>query len=106
MFQLTINLDKYEKIATGKRGDYLVKCPVLDELKEAIKGEKNRKFLSVSMDANKLRELSQDDKHIYVNILPDTKELGPCAGQARIMVPGSDDFHQFYAVEVKPCTGK
>ncbi|MDR1694361.1 MAG: hypothetical protein LBR70_04115 [Lactobacillaceae bacterium] len=56
----------------------MVKCPKSDELEEALKDVKASKFLSVSMKGADLEKLARDDKYIYVNILPNTKEFGVC----------------------------
>ena len=86
-----IDLSQYEKIDEGKAGDYLLKCPRLKELEEIITHKPDCYFLSCSnIDIN---SLSDDMKHIYVNVLPHNSTL-------RVMVP-SIKWPEWYAVSVK-----
>ena len=86
-----INLSQYEKIDEGKAGDYLLRCPRLKELEEIITHKPDCYFLSCShIDIN---SLSDDMKHIYVNVLPHNSTL-------RVMVPGLK-WPEWYAVSVK-----
>ena len=88
-----IDLSLYEKIAEGKAGDYILKCPRLPELEEIMKLKPNSYFLSCG-DAKKYAE---DTKHIYVNVIPQTASI-------RVMVTGAK-YPDWYAVSVKN-TGK
>jgi hypothetical protein len=90
--------DDCEKIAAGKIGDYLVKCPKTAKLEEAARGVADSKFLSVGMDEIDITKLLSDKEHIYVNILPE-KLFGGDAGCVRVMVPGGD-INQLYSVQV------
>lgn len=86
-----IDLSGYEKIAEGKGGDYLLKCPRLPELEEIIALTPNAYFQSCG--GEHLDELTQDTKHIYVNVVPRTSSI-------RVLVPGKM-FPDWYAVSVK-----
>ena len=97
MEKISVNLDHYEKIACGKKGDYLVKLSRPNQFDKLLKNPPNCKFLSVSMDKIDLDKLLSDDKNLYVNVIPGTTFDSPLTS-ARVMVPGSR-LDQFYAVE-------
>lgn len=58
---------KCEKIATGERGDFIVKCPVSPELDSIRGADKNTMFLSAQPD---MAAIAADAEHIYVNVIP------------------------------------
>lgn len=86
-----INLSGYEKIDQGKAGDYVIKCPRLSEFEEIISLKPNCYFMSCT-NVN-LDEISQDNDHIYVNVVPKTSSI-------RVFIPGAK-FPDWYAVSVK-----
>ena len=61
---------KCEKIATGERGDMLVKCPVVAELDAVRANPANAMFLSVNGDVVNFEEIAADKEHIYVDVVP------------------------------------
>jgi hypothetical protein len=92
-------LAKCEKIATGKKGDYLIKCTKSKRLEEIAKGKKDSMFLSINMDVIDLTKLPGDKDYIYVNMIPDdTKQFGADADCIRVLVPGAD-LSKKYAVQ-------
>lgn len=89
-----IDLSAYEKITPiGKAGDYLIKCPRLPEFEEIITQKPNCMFMSCPMSDEKMKELSNDTKHIYVNVCPMNSTI-------RVLVPGKK-YPDWYAVSVK-----
>lgn len=54
-----------EKIATGERGDYVLKCPITPELTMVQSQEPNALFASVNPT-----EYANDAENIYVNVVP------------------------------------
>ena len=86
-----IDLSGYEKIDQGKAGDYVLKCPLLPELKEIMSLKPNCYFMSCNK--TDLKKLSADTAHIYVNVVPQNASM-------RILVHGVY-FPDWYAVSVK-----
>ncbi len=90
----SIDLSGYEKITpAGKAGDYLVRCPRLPEFEEIISQKPDCLFMSCPISDTELNELSNDTKHIYVNVCPMKSTI-------RVLVPGKK-FPDRYAVHVK-----
>lgn len=82
-----IDLSGYEKIAEGKGGDYVLKCPRLPELEEIARMEPNACFQSCGdIEYN-------DTEHFYVNVCPKWSQI-------RVMVPGKK-WPDYYAVAVR-----
>lgn len=88
-----IDLSGYEKVAEGKAGDYVLKCPRLPELEEIMKLKPNSYFLS----CGDVDEYTRDVNHVYVNVISRTSSI-------RVLVMGAK-YPDWYAVEVKN-TGK
>ena len=90
-----IDLSAYEKITpAGKAGDYLVKCPRLPEFEEIITKKPNSMFMSCCSSSNvDVNELSNDTKHIYVDVCPINSTI-------RVLVPGKK-YPDWYAVSVR-----
>ena len=88
-----IDLSGYEKVAEGKAGDYVLKCPRLPELEEIMKLKPNSYFLS----CGDVDEYTRDVNHVYVNVISRTSSI-------RVSVMGAK-YPDWYAVEVKN-TGK
>lgn len=89
---------KCEKIATGERGDFLVKCPVSPELDSIRAADKNAMFLSVNAN---FEEIAADAEHIYVNVVPAGTFEGVSVNCYRVL--GTDpvfDGEAVYATEV------
>lgn len=84
-----IDLSGYEKIAEGKGGDYVLKCPRLPELVEIAQMEPNAYFQS----CEDIEELYNDTEHFYVNVCPKWSQI-------RVKVPGKK-WPDWYAVVVR-----
>ncbi|MDE5615430.1 MAG: hypothetical protein K2I81_01185 [Alphaproteobacteria bacterium] len=88
---------KCEKIATGERGDFLVKCPVIPELDAVRNAEKNAMFLSVVPTA----EVIADVENVYIDVVPAGTVEGIEAVCYRFLgVNPNVDGETLYAVEV------
>jgi len=88
---------KCEKIATGERGDYLVKCPVVPELDAVRNAEKNSVFLSVTPN----EEVIADVENVYIDVVPAGTVEGVAAACYRVLgVNPTIDGEALYAVEV------
>lgn len=60
-----------QKVATGERGDMLVKCPVSQELAAVQAVAADSMYLSTNADAGvKFDEIASDAEHVYVNVIP------------------------------------
>ncbi len=89
-----IDLSAYERITeVGKAGDYVVKCPRLPEFEEIITQKPDCLFMSCPMSDTALNKLSNDTKHIYINVCPVNSTI-------RVLVPGKK-YPDWYAVSVK-----
>ena len=66
-----------DQIASGERGDILVRCPANDALREIQAGAPDSMFLSIQLDEAIKDKQANDGDYIYVNILSD--ELSSCA---------------------------
>lgn len=89
-----IDLSAYERMTpAGKVGDYLVKCPRLPEFEEIIALKPDSMFMSCPISDEELNELSNDTKHIYVDVCPINSTI-------RVLVPGKK-YPDWYAVSVK-----
>jgi len=88
---------KCEKVATGEKGDFVAKCPVIPEL-DAIRGaEKNATFLSVVPTA----EIIADTESVYVDVVPANTVEGVAVNCYRVLgVNPVVDGEAMYAVEV------
>ena len=84
-----IALSGYEKIAEGKGGDYVLKCPRLAELEEIAQLEPNAAFQS----CGDIETYTKDTEHFYVNVLPRQSQI-------RVLVPGKQ-WPADYAVTVR-----
>lgn len=84
-----IALSGYEKIAEGKGGDYVLKCPRLAELEEIAQMEPNAAFQS----CGDIEAYKKDTAHFYVNVCPKWSQI-------RVLVPGTK-AEDFYAVAVR-----
>jgi len=60
-----------EKIAKGDAGDYVLKCPVTDELTMVQSQEPNAMFKSINPT-----EYAADVEHIYINVVPNDCDEG------------------------------
>lgn len=78
-----------EKIITGERGDYVMKCDSPIRFKHILEREKTTKFLSAGKDH--ITEYLADKDSIYVNVIEKEKCF-------RVMAPNSD-INGWYAVE-------
>ena len=83
-----IDLSKYEKVAQGKAGDYVFKCPMLPELKEIIEQKPDCYFMSCSD-----KSWFDDKEHVYVNVNPKNSQI-------RVLVHGTK-WSDSYAVCVR-----
>ncbi len=68
-----------EKIVTGERGDYVLKCPITPELTMVQTQEPNALFASVNPT-----EYASDAEHIYVNVVPN--DCGDDVAGYRVLV--------------------
>lgn len=88
---------KCEKIATGDKGDFLVKCPVVPELDAVRNAEKNAMFLSVVPS----EEVIADVESVYIDVVPAGTVEGIEAVCYRFLgVNPTVDGEAMYAVEV------
>lgn len=85
-----IDLSKYEVISKGVLGDYVLKCPLLPELKEIMTLKLNCAFRSCSP----VEECYKDTEYAYVNVLPEISQI-------RVLVPGFLGTKPCYAVSVR-----
>ena len=68
-----------EKVATGERGDYVLKCPITQETTMIQSQEPNAMFASVNP-----AEYAADKEHTYVNIVPN--DCGENTAGYRVLV--------------------
>ncbi len=88
---------KCEKIATGERGDFLAKCPVVPELDAIRNADKNAMFLSVAPS----EEVIADVESVYVDVVPANTVEGVAVNCYRVLgVNPTVDGEAMYAVEV------
>lgn len=88
---------KCEKIATGERGDYLVKCPVVPELDAVRNAGKNSMFLSVVPNETVIADV----ENVYIDVVPAGTVEGINAVCYRFLgVNPTVDGETMYAVEV------
>lgn len=88
---------KCEKIATGNRGDYLVKCPIAPELDAVRNAGKNAVFLSVVPTEN----IITDVENVYIDVVPAGAVEGVNVVCYRFLgVNPTVDGETLYAVEV------
>ena len=84
-----LDLSGYEKIAEGKSGDYVLKCPRLAELEEIVRLTPDAYFQS----CGDIEAYAKDTEHFYVNVLPRQSQI-------RVLVPGKQ-WPADYAVTVR-----
>ena len=84
-----IDLSGYEKVAEGKAGDYVLKCPLLTELVEIM----NLKPSCYFMSCGDIEEYIKDTGHVYVNVIPQSSSI-------RVMAHGAK-YPDWYAVRAK-----
>jgi len=81
-----------ERGVKGANGDYVLKCPVTDELKMVQSQEPNAMFASVNP-----AEYAADAEHIYINVVPN--DCGDKTNGYRVLVKDPVlDGESLYAV--------
>ena len=92
-----IDVSKCEKFGSdGKRGDWIVKCDMTDEMRQIQTDTPNAMFLSAGADFTTPAEMQADTEHVYINIVP--SECGPNTTGYRVLTKTNPETKMYATI--------